>query len=117
MISRVSAEFEAPELAEASLHRVKESVSGIFRTGVIYNKRSDKAVKLRNGTIYTIIPTAVTTFNYITAVMESPASEDVMPEPSRRRTTKAYVICDADSADNVKSLLNAMGGLRVCVHR
>lgn len=113
MISRVSAEFEAPELAEASLHRVKESVSGIFRTGVIYNKRSDKAMKLRNGTIYTIIPTAVTTFNYITAVMESPASEDVMPEPSRRRTTKAYVICDADSTDNVKSLLNAMGGLNV----
>lgn len=113
MIARVSAEFEAPELAEASLHRIKEGVNGIHRTGIIYNKRSEKAMKLKSGTIYTIIPTAVTTFNYITAVMESPASEDVIPEPSRRRTTKAYVICDSDSIDNVRSVLNAMGGLNV----
>lgn len=113
MISRVSAIFEAPELAEASLHRIKESISGIHRTGLIYNKTAEKAMKLRNGTLYTIIPTAVTTFNYITAVVESPASEDVIPEPARRRTTKAYVICDSDSTENVRSVLNAMGGLNV----
>lgn len=113
MVSRVSAEFEAPELAEASLHRIKQGITGIHRTGIIYNKRSEESVKLRNGTLYTIIPTAVTTFNYITAVIESPASEDVIPEPSRSRTTKAYVICENDSINNVKAVLNAMGGLNI----
>lgn len=113
MISRVSAEFESPELAEASLHKIKEGIMGIYRTGIIYNKRSEEAMKLRHGTLYTIIPTAVTTFNYITAVVESPSSEDVIPEPSRSRTTKAYVICEADSVNNIKAILNAMGGLNI----
>ncbi|MBR3761046.1 MAG: hypothetical protein IKK47_08695 [Ruminococcus sp.] len=113
MISRVSAEFEAPELAEASLHRIKESISGIHRTGIIYNKRSEESMKLRNGTLYTIIPTAVTTFNYLTAVIESPASEDVVPELFRSRTTIAYVICESDNISDVKSVFNAMGGLNI----
>ena len=113
MISRVSAEFEAPELAEASLRKIKEGINGIYRTGILYNKRFEEAMKLKQGTLYTIIPTAVTTFNYITAVIESPASEDVVPEPSRSRTTKAYVICEADSINNVKSIFNAMGGLNI----
>lgn len=38
MISRVSAEFEAPELAEAALGRIKESVGDIYKTGIVYNK-------------------------------------------------------------------------------
>lgn len=113
MVSRVSAEFEAPEIAEASLHRIKESISGIHRTGITYNKRAEESMKLRNGTLYTIIPTAVTTFNYFTAVMESPASEDVVPEVFRRRTTKAYVICESNSISDVKSVFNAMGGLNI----
>ncbi len=113
MISRVSAEFEAPELAEVSLHKIKDGIKGIYRTGIIFNKRSEEAMKLRHGTLYTIIPTAVTSFNYITAVIESPSSEDTVPEPLRRRTTKAYVICEAESVNNVKAIFNAMGGLKI----
>ena len=74
MISRVSAEFETSELAELALKRARENPGGIYSSGVVYDRRSDKAVRLRNGTIYTVIPTAVTAHNYITAVMESPAA-------------------------------------------
>lgn len=113
MMTRIYAEFEAPELAELALKRVRDSVPGIFSTNMMYNKAADRALKLRGGNIYTIIPTAVTTHNYLTAVMESPASEDVIEEPYRSRKTKIYVICNPDSIQNVKSILSAMGGLEI----
>jgi hypothetical protein len=113
MITRISAEFETPDLAELVLKRIKESVDGVYSTNIIYNKISDRAVKLRNGTIYTIIPTAVTTHNYFTAVMESPASEDVISEPYRNRKAVIYIMCRNESSANICSMLNAMGGMKI----
>ena len=113
MISRVSAEFESPELAELALNKVRERVSEIYSSGLMYNRISDRALSLRNGSIYTVIPTAVTTHNYITAVIESPSTEDVIPEPSRRRNTKLYVICSSDKASEVSGIFTALGGLGV----
>ncbi len=110
---RISAEFESPELAELAVKRVKESVSGVNSTNIIYNRISDKAMRLRNGSIYTIIPTAVTTHNYFTAVMESPATDDTINEPNRSRKAVACVFCESTSASNVRALLSAMGGLNV----
>lgn len=113
MITRISAEFESPELAELAIKRIKESVDGVHSANIIYNKISDKAVKLKNGTIYTVIPTAVTTHTYFTAVLESPASEDVILEPMRNRNTTAYIICESHGAENVRAIFNAMGGLKI----
>lgn len=114
MIMRISAEFDSPELAELAIKRVKESNgNGVHSANIIYNKNSDKAEKLRNGTIYTVIPTAVTSHSYFTAVIESPASEDVIPEPIRSRRTRAYIICDRECSANVSAVLNSMGGLSI----
>ncbi len=112
MITRISAEFETPELAETAIHRVRESVP-VRSASMTYNKASDEAMKLRNGTIWTVLPTAVTSYNYMTDVMESPASEDIIPEPDRRRNTTAYRMCEEEHIDTVKSVLNAMGGLSI----
>lgn len=115
MITRISAEFEAPELAELAIKRIKESVGGVHSGNIIYNKISDRALKLRSGTLYTVIPTAVTSRNYLTAVLESPASEDVIAEPLRSRKTTAYIVCEAESVDNAKAIFSAMGGLKITV--
>ena len=112
-MSRISAEFESPETAETVLMRIRNSVPGVFRTGVIYNRRSDRAEKMRNGSIYTVIPTAVTSHNYFTASTLSPASVDVIPEPDRDRTARGFVICDTASAGKVCALLNSFGGIRI----
>lgn len=116
MISRISAEFETPELAETAIMRIKESTA-VKSVNMVYNKSAEKAVKLQNGTIYTLLPTAVTSYNYYTAVMESPASEDIIAEPERRRNTTVYIVCDDENLGNVKSVLNAMGGLNVKVRQ
>lgn len=113
MMTRISAEFETPDLAELALKRIKDTVPNVFSTNIMYNKMSDKAMRLCGGNVYTIIPTAVTTHNYMTVNMVSPASEDVIPEPIRSRKTIAYVICDSTSVNNVKSIFNSMGGLKI----
>jgi hypothetical protein len=113
MITKISAEFDCPEIAELALRRIRESVQSVYSTNMMYNKTSDKARKLRGGSIYTVIPTAVTTHNYLTAVLESPACEDVIPEPARSRKTTACIVCDDSSLENVSALLNAMGGLNI----
>ncbi|MBQ8296182.1 MAG: hypothetical protein IJX77_00185 [Ruminococcus sp.] len=112
-MTRISAEFETPDLAEIALKRIRDTVQGVYSTNIMYNKTSERAVRLRSGSIYTIIPTAVTTHTYLTAVMESPASEDVIKEPYRSRKTYLYVICEPESVQNVKAILSAMGGLRI----
>lgn len=114
MISRVTADFETPELAELAMKRVKESVDYVYSAKMIYNKISDRAMKLSRGTTFSIIPTYCNTHtNFLTSVMESPASKDIIPEPARRRNTSACIICGSAAVDNVISVLNAMGGLNI----
>lgn len=112
MITRVSAEFETPELAENAIYRIREKVP-VKSANMVYNKSSDEAMKLRNGTVWTLLPTAVTSYNYATGLLESPATEDVIPEPERRRNTTAYIMCEDENLDTVKSVLNSMGGLNI----
>ena len=113
MITKISAEFENPDIAEMAMQRIRERVPSVYSTNMTYNRTSDRAQKLRGGSIYTVIPTAVTTHNYLTAVMESPACENVIPEPSRSRRTNVCIVCDDSSLDKVSALLNAMGGLHI----
>ncbi len=114
MISRVTAEFETPELAELAMKRVKESVDYVYSAKMIYNKISDRAMKLSRGTAFQVIPTYYNNHtNILTSVMESPASHDIIPEPARNRTTSACIICGSAAVDNVISVLNAMGGLNI----
>lgn len=113
MVTRVTAEFESPEMAEMCLGRITRGVKGVYSTNMIYDRKSDKAERMHNGTLYTLIPTAVTTHNYMTAMIESPASEDVIPEPSRNRKTTVYIVCDSDSKSRISSVLNSMGALKI----
>lgn len=116
MITRISAEFETPELAETAIGRIKESTS-IRSANMVYNKTSDEAVRLRNGTMWTLLPTAVTSYNYYTASIEHPTTEEVILEHERRRNTTVYIMCDDENIDNVKSILNALGGLNIKIRQ
>lgn len=110
MVTRITAEFEGPETAEMALKKIRENVRGVYSTNFVYNREANKAEKLRGATIYTILPTAVTSQNYLTAVLESPASKDVIPEPSRSRKTTVFIVCDGSGTNKISSILTSMGG-------
>lgn len=114
MISRVTAEFESTELAQLAIKRLKENVDYVYSAKMIYNKISDRALKLSRGTSISVIPTYCNTHtNFLTAVIESPASRDVIPEPARNRKASACIICGSAAVDNVISFLNSMGALNI----
>lgn len=113
MVTRVTAEFEDLESAELALKKVREKVRGVYSTNFLYNRGANKAEKLRGGTIYTILPAAVTAQSYLTAVMESPASRDVIPEPSRSRKTTVFIVCDGSGTHEIDKILTSMGGSNI----
>jgi hypothetical protein len=118
MVTRITAEFENPETAELALKKIRESVSGVYSTNYVYNRESDKAERLRSGNIYTVLPTtagAVNFTNYLTMVMDSPASDDIIPEPSRSRKTNVFIVCDGNGTEQISSILNSSGGNNIYI--
>jgi hypothetical protein len=114
MLSRVTAEFETPELAEYAMKRIRESVDYVYSAKMIYNRFSERAERLGRSTTFTVIPTYYNTHtNFLTSVIESPASKDIIPEPARNRKTTTCIICGSAAVDNVIAFLNAMGGLNI----
>ena len=114
-MTRISAEFEAPELAELALGRIKKTVSGVHSIRLTYNRISDRVERLRSGEHYTVIPviSTVHSYNFFTAVLEQPASEDVIPEPFRSRNAKLCLICEEKDSPQICSLLHALGAYNV----
>lgn len=113
MVTRVTAEFEAPESAELALKKIKENVRGVYSTNFVYNRSSNEAERLRGSTIYTVLPMAATSYNYLTAVMDSPADPEMIPEPKRSRKTTVFIVCDGSGTDKIHSILNNMGGSNI----
>ena len=113
MVTRITAEFETPETAELALKKIRESVRGVYSTNFVYNRRSNEAERLRGADIYTVMPTAVTSANYLTGKLESPASIDVIPEPARSRTTTVFIVCDGSNIQNIHSILTSSGGSNI----
>lgn len=115
MLIRVSGEFETADIAEIVSGRIKSGVKGIKRTGIVYNREAASWEGFEHKTRFTLLPTAVTTQNYFTAVMESEISKSMMEEPKLRGNAYLYIICEAESADNVRSLMSAFGGMKIKV--
>ncbi|MBO5320146.1 MAG: hypothetical protein J6B01_10125 [Ruminococcus sp.] len=113
MVTRITAEFESPESAELALKRIRENIRGVYSTSYVYNKQSDKAERIRGKDIYTIMPTAAVTQNYLTAVMDSPASVDSIPEPSRSRKTTVFIVCDGSGTSDISSVLSNSGAVNI----
>lgn len=113
MLTRVSADFENTDMAELAARRLKESISGVLRTGYLFDRRAERLGNYVNKKHYTLLPMALTTFNYFTAVIESQVSENSVKEPYLRRNTTLYVICEEENEANVRSVLNALGGINV----
>ena len=117
MLIRVTVEFENIDMAEIAAKRVKSTLKGVKRSGFIYNRKAEKTAFYDHNRHYTILPLAATTFNYITASIEYDMTEDIIKEPERNRKTMLYILCEESEAENVSSILNAMGGLNITTNK
>lgn len=115
MLVRVSGEFETADIAEIVSGKIKAGVKGIKRTGIVYSREATELEGIDRKIRYTLLPTAVTRENYFTAVMESDIPKSIFEEPRFRSNAYVYIICDAESANNAKSLMMSYGGMKVRV--
>ena len=115
MLVRVSGEFETANIAEIVSGKIKAGAKGIKRTGIVYSREATELEGIERKTRYTLLPTAVTRENYFTAVMESDIPKSIFEEPRFRSNAYVYIICDAESANNAKSLMMSYGGMKVRV--
>jgi hypothetical protein len=107
MISRVIAEFEAPEMAETALRRIKESVEYVYSGNIMYPRSVVRKHFLSRGTNYAVVP------NSFTSSVADSETELSRPSSGRQKNTTACVICGSGAVENVMAVLNAMGGLNI----
>ena len=114
MISRVTADFENPELAELAMAKVRESVQFVYSAKMMYNRISDGPVKKSRGSAFSLIPAYYSTHsNQLTDVIGEPASNELIPHTHKRAVTTACIVCGSAAVDDIISVLNAMGGTNI----
>ncbi|MBR5683725.1 MAG: hypothetical protein IKW96_10735 [Ruminococcus sp.] len=114
MISRVTADFESPELAHMAVKRLRESVEYVYSAKMMYHRIGKNQARTSRSSAFSLIPAYYNSHsNYLTDVISSPVSEDISVSRRRNRTTTACIVCGSAAVDNVISVLNAMGGSNI----
>lgn len=110
-LCRLRGEYEAVELAELAAGRIRRSVRGVQRT--LVQPLGKAAQSLVGKEHYTLLPANIRMSNYLTAVMVSDFSDDVLPEPMYRRTAELLILCDKKTAGSAEAILHATGAMKV----
>lgn len=114
MISRVTADFESPELADLAMKRVRESVEYVYSAKMMYHRIGDNHIRPSRSSAFSLIPTYYNLHsNYLTDVIGSPASDEIIPHKTEKSPATACIVCGSAAVDNVISVLNAMGGSNI----
>lgn len=110
-LCRLRGEYEAIELAELAAGRIRRSVRGVQKTFVQpIGKAAESLVGRQH---YTLLPSNMRMSNYLTAVMVSEVSDDILPEPMYRRTAELLILCDKKTAGSAEAILHATGAIKV----
>ena len=114
MISRVTADFVNAELAELAMKRVRDSVGYVYSAKMMYNRSTDVILKKSGNSTISLIPTYNNSHNnYLTDVICSTDSSELITRTPKQYCTTACIVCGSAAVDNVISVLNAMGGTNI----
>ena len=114
MISRVTADFANAELAEFAMKRVRDSVGYVYSAKMMYNRSPDAILNKSGNSAFPLITTYYNSHNnYLTDVICSPASSELITREPKKYLTSTCIVCGSAAVDNVISVLNAMGGTNI----
>ncbi len=110
MQQTIRAEFENFDTAEAAAFAVKKQL----HSAEIITVRPDHPESLRltfsHPTRFTLLPTAVLSQNYITALIETEYNYENLNEIQKRQTTAVQIVCNTESVEKAHGILTAHGG-------
>lgn len=124
MFSRITSEFEQIEFAEFAAKRIRETVNGTKRITIFHNQNKYKG-HLQNheqknathGNIFYLLPTAINSYNYITAQVSRPVNEALIPEPLLTQSVKIEVLSDLSNRHQISQILLSEGGYNIKIDR
>lgn len=110
MKRRITAEFDTFDAAEMAAAEIKRRYPDARILSV--HPEHPESIRLTrwHGKRFTLLPTAVTTMNYITAVSETDYNYDELNEVEKRQTSHAVLICSEKDAEPAERLLIGKGG-------
>ena len=110
MKRRIKAEFDTFDLAEAAAMTARKTFHGtkiqLIRPEHPESIRLSRSLKRR----FTLLPTAVTSMNYVTAVVETDYNYEDMNEVQKRQTSTMQIICDDEYTDAAEAVILQRGG-------
>ncbi|MGN1480559.1 hypothetical protein [Porcipelethomonas sp.] len=123
MFSRITGEFDLIEFAEYAARRIRETVDGEKKITIYKNKNKYKNMVRKNnepilthGEIFYLLPTAITSYNYITAVISRPVNTSRIEEPLLTRSVKIKVISASENNHMISQILLSFGGYGIHVN-
>lgn len=122
MFSRITSEFEQIEFAEFAAKHIRETVSGTKRI-TIFNNLNKYSGHLQNhermnathGDVFYLLPTAINSYNYITAQVSRSVNDALIPELLLTQSVKIEVISESDNRHKILQILLSEGGYDIKV--
>ncbi len=108
MLKSIKAEFEQFDSAEIASRKIRKNVSGIRKIKITSHRMSKSST---DNSYFRLIPTAVTTQNYITLSVNSTGRNLI--EPKTIQTTLLTVICTEEVSARVHSIITSSGGISI----
>lgn len=110
MRHKIEAEFDTFDAAEAAAFSIKRKLKG---TDIVFVRpKQPESIRLSRpaGKRFTLLPTAVTSMNYITALVETDYNYEDLSEVQKRQTSSIRLICDEHSAHAAEKIIIQRGG-------
>ena len=99
MVTRITAEFDSPDIAEKAVHSIYRNVRGVYSANLMKRHTHDRK-SVTEGTVSALEGSAGT-FTDI--------SSDA-PLQSAGAKSSIFVVCDGSNVDEIRSLLSSLGG-------
>lgn len=120
MYARITGEFESVEFAEFAAKHIRDSVNSPLKISIIHNRnkiqgklKGDEQENITNGKIFYLLPTAVTSYNYITFAEIRDIDKNQISEPLLNKSVTLSVQTDFSKADKVAGILSSYGGYNI----
>lgn len=110
MKNSIYAQFESTDAAELAALRLRESLQTLQKTNVTTYHAESLQEDVVHLTKTTLLPTAVTAYNYITLLVESELDRQAVLEPLRRQDALLHAVCEETEISHAKQMLTALGG-------
>lgn len=120
MFSKITGEFEEIEFAEYAAKHIRDTINSPKKIKIVQNRSKCKSILKNNeyknalhGNVFHLLPTAINSYNYITAHVSRPVDTSMIEEPLLNRSVTLIVKAEKEYADKIAGIFSSFGGVNV----